>query len=179
MKLYNVSQHAIERAVERLGVAEQYAKNHLIQLMQSAAYQGDTHAKYGNTKVYCHFKTRTQLVVSEDNTIVTVYKADEPKPPRQTVFMEDIKRLVTRQFRKAEREYKSQFRALEINVAELGVEIAQLRLNFAKAKSPKVRESINKKIDEFNAQVSEIERSITELTDNFSRVKQDAEVYCG
>lgn len=179
MKPYNVSQHAIERAIERLGVLEFNAKNHIVQLMQTAAYQGDTRNKYGKTKVFCHFKTRTHLVVSESNTIVTVYKAEEQLQPKSTVFSDDIKRLVTRQFRKAEREYKSRYRALEINIAELGVENAQLRLNFAKAKSPKVRESINKKIDEVDTKICEIKRDIYELSESFSRVKQDAEVYCG
>ncbi len=177
MKPYTVSDHAIKRAVERLGVPKFSAANHLIQLMQSAAYQGETGSRYGVTKVYCHFKTRTHLVVGEDGTIITVYRGQELPKPIPTAFIDDIKKLVERQLRKAQREYNSQYRASEIQVAELNVELAQLQLSQLKARSPRAKKSITVKINAIKTQIDDIKRSMEEMTESFLSIETEAETY--
>jgi hypothetical protein len=177
VKKYTVTQHAIKRAVERLEITAEHAANHLLQLMQTAYYNGDTpnhHGKIAN--VYDHHKTRTRIIV-EDNKIVTVYKVPELDAPKQTVFIDDIKRLVARKFTKAKRQFTKQRRSLEIELAELNIEVARLRLNQAKARSPKVQSSIQTKVDELMTQVSRIESEIKKACEQFSEIQRGAEAY--
>jgi len=80
MKKYAVSQHAVERAIQRLGQPVHNAKNHLIQLMQTAVFNGVVPGKLGPCRIYDHYATRTRMIVAEDNdTIVTVYSMDSVK----------------------------------------------------------------------------------------------------
>jgi hypothetical protein len=130
MKKYNVSAHAAQRAVERLGCAPEHAANHLTQLMQMAYYNGDVPNKHGGTaKVFDHYKSRTRLIVSPNDTIITVYRMeDQANASKPNIFADEIKRLVARQLAKETRNYTKQRRAFEIEAAELALDIAQLRL---------------------------------------------------
>jgi hypothetical protein len=178
MKPYKVTQHAINRAIERLGIPAHNAANHLVQLMQSAYYQGDTQHPSGKiAKTFDHHKTRTRLVVGDDDSVITVYKYPESEVVKPTVFTDEIKRLIKRQLTKAKREFTRTYRALEINAAELNIEIAQLRLNHAKARSPKVRSAIQAKLDELMAKYKRIEADIEQASAKFEEIKNGAEVY--
>lgn len=177
MKPYKVTQHAVNRAVERLGLPAEHAKSHLVQIMQSAYYQGDQENHAGNTtKVFDHHKTRTRLIVDNDK-IVTVYKMPETSTLIPSVFADEIKRLIKRQLTKAKREFTRNYRSLEINAAELNIEIAQLRLNHAKARSPKVKLSINAKLDELMTKYKRIESEIDKVTAQYEEIKNGAEAY--
>lgn len=173
MKQYRVTDHAIQRAVERLGLPKFNAANHLVQLMQTAYYNGDSTGR----KVYDHYKSRTRLIVSYDNEIITVYKVPEILEPKQTVFSADIVELVRRRYAQYTRQYRSNIYNLEVEKAELNLELAQLQLNLVKAKSPKVRDSIKTSIDELVTMIGRKEEDIEAEHLRYEEVKEGAEVY--
>jgi exopolysaccharide biosynthesis predicted pyruvyltransferase EpsI len=178
VKPYNVTKHAIDRAVERLGVKAEYAANHIVQLMQSAYYQGDTQQSSGKTvKIFDHHKTRTRIVIGDSDTVISVYKFPEIEVVKPAIFADEIKRLIKRQLTKAQREFTRTYRSLEINAAELNIEIAQLRLNHAKARSPKIQASIKAKLDELMTQYTQVEAEIKQASAKFEQIKNGAEAY--
>jgi hypothetical protein len=178
LKMYNVTSHAIKRAVERLGQPEFNAANHLISLMQTAYYNGETaHPSGKMMKVYDHYKSRTRIIVSPDDSIITAYKISEFESPKSSVFIDDIKRLVERKFNAYKREFKKQYRSLEIELAEINYQIAQFRLNKAKARSPKVQASLQTKIDALSESYYEIKTSIDMVENKFEEIKRGAESY--
>lgn len=175
MKEYIVTDHAKQRAVERLGKSEHNAAHHLKQLMQSAFYQGDSPRQDGSiAKVYDHYKSRTRLFVI-DNVIITVYRFPDAAPA--IPFADEIAQVIKRKFAKSERDYKRMERALSIELAEFNLELAQHRLSFAKAKSPKVRVSLTEKITEVETKASRIQFELDEATKAFNAIKEGAAAY--
>lgn len=185
MKKYNVSNHAIKRAVERLGVPEFNAENHLIQLMQTAFFVGETPDGKGNiSKLFDHYKSSTRLVVGRNDVIVTVYKFPEVESPITSpsclpqAFADDIRQLVQRKFKAKERDFKRKQRELEIELAEHNLELAQLTLNKLKAKSPKARNSIADKIDEVTTKVDRIKFEISQAETAFEAMTKEVDAIC-
>lgn len=176
MKKYTVTDHAIQRATERLGIMAEHATNHIVQLMQTAFYNGDTPSKHGGmAKVYDHYKTRTRIIVGEDSKIVTVYRMPATTSDIPQAFSNDIRQLVKRKFAKAQREHKRIARTLEIELAELNLQIAQLRLNVAKARSPKVRATIQAKMNEIQSLFNVKEIELSSENESFSQIKSGTE----
>lgn len=178
MKDYRVTAHAIERAVERLGVAQQHARNHLRQLIQSAYYVGET-VTAGNRKVryFDHAKSRVRLVVGLDDSIVTVYRfpdevseLKEAAPALPEAFADDIRQLVLRKVNAIKREHGRKKRALEIERAEVSLEIAQLELNHAKAKSPKTRATIKEQLSALITKRERIEYEMDAAETEYKRI---------
>lgn len=167
MKQYKVSQHAIDRAVERLGFPLEHAKGNLVSLMQVAVYQGDTQSRMGKpTKVYDHYKSRIRMVVSEDGTIVTCYRI----PTLLDTLPSEIVGTIKRKIDGLLRSYNKEARAIERKRALKNLEIAQLQLNRANARSPKVVASIDVKIGEYKTELRGINIEAGELTKKIAEV---------
>ncbi|QVY62952.1 hypothetical protein [Cytobacillus gottheilii] len=184
MKKYRVTQHACFRATERLGVTVEHASNHLNQLMQTAFYQGDlTHPDGKIRRAFDHYKSKTRLILGEDDEIITVYKFPEeepkesPKDSHTDLFAEDVRLFIQRKFAKSEREYKRKERVLSIEIAELNLELATHQLSYAKAKSPKVRAGLSDKIAEVQAKVDRVKFELDTATKAFNEIKEKAAVY--
>ncbi|MBS4195375.1 hypothetical protein [Lederbergia citri] len=152
MKMYRVTKHAIDRAVERLGVSAEYATNHLIQLMQTAYYNGSTpHPNGKRHKVFDHYKTRTRVIVSEDDSIITVYKLPEENALTIPSFLRPV---VEREFRRVRREVTRLTRRHEEAIGKLTVEMGERIWARARAKNPNTREMIQAEIDEIQAKIN-------------------------
>ncbi|MGL3988387.1 hypothetical protein [Bacillus paralicheniformis] len=161
MKQYEVTKHAIDRAVERLGVLRSVAPNHLVQLMQTAVYVGSNPDKRGGRQeVYDHHKSRVRFIVYK-NKIVTVYKMPEPLD----AIPDEMKTALRRKANAMIRRIKRETRALNVQLAEKNLEIAQLELNRAKARSNKVITSIDEKISVLKSEYREIAAKRSELTE--------------
>ncbi|MDH5159867.1 hypothetical protein [Heyndrickxia oleronia] len=186
MKKYHVTEHAIDRAVERLGQKREYAANHLITLMQTAYLVGENGTKKpGDTRpqrIYDHYNSKTRLIVGDGDVIITVYKFPESVLESKSIvpeaFAEDIRQLVQRKFKAKERDFKRKQRALEIELAELNLELAQLTLNKLKAKSPKARNSIADKIDEVTTKVERIKFEINQAESAFEAMMKEVDAIC-
>lgn len=185
MKKYFVSEHAIDRAVERLGFTREHAANRLLQLIQTAFFVGEMSsggAKPGSRLYFDHVKSRVRLVVGENNVIITVYKfPDDVRTNDSSIpqaFADDIRQLVQRKFKAKERDFKRKQRALEIELAELNLELAQLTLNKLKAKSPKARNSIADKIDEVTTKVERIKFEINQAESAFEAMTKEVDAIC-
>lgn len=76
-KSVSISKHAIDRAVERLGVQKEHAENHIRQLLAVATYHGESANAVGKADVFLHRNTGVTIIVGrDDKTVSTVYKAE-------------------------------------------------------------------------------------------------------
>ncbi|QHZ45860.1 hypothetical protein [Bacillus sp. NSP9.1] len=165
MKQYEATNHAIDRAVERLGIMRIHAKNHLRSLMQTAYYVGERPNGEGRiAKIFDHINSRTRLIV-DGNRIVTVYKMAEPLDSISNELPDEMKAALRRKANAMIRRIKREVRALNVQIAEKNLEIAQLELNRAKARSNKVIASIDAKISVLKSEYSELASKRSELSE--------------
>jgi hypothetical protein len=180
MKRYAVTSHAIERAVQRLGIDKSQACHYINQLMQTAYFRGVTYNSRGEAgRLFDHFNSKTRLVVSDDDRVVTIYKFPEVETAQAipTAFAADIQKTIQRKYNAAERDYKRQTRLLETEVAEMNLEIAKLQLNKARAKSPRTISSIEKKIATIQPRIDVIANELNDVSEKFSRIKEEVGSY--
>lgn len=200
MRNYYPTKHAIEQAQERLGKDAEQAKNHLVQLMQTAAFQG---IGSRGARIYDHYKSRTRLVLAEKtDTIITVYPMDtdkgdapvervpidsemtsipsipeatetKPKLSQDNVFISAFQAIIKRELTKARRNYVREYRKLTEEIAVIGLEIAQLNLNKARAKSPVTQGHITDKVSEIHAIQTELAEQRKQLEAQFRAMKSE------
>lgn len=185
MKLYHVTQHAIERAVERLGRHQAHAKHELNQLMQRAVYVGSD----GNGRIFDHYSSRTRLIVAkESDTIITVYSMDQPieninpvvtvsVTPKQTMsnaIIEKARAVIQRELAKSQRKYTAEYRALSLEQAELAVEIAQANVKKVRCKAPHTQALIQERIDSLQAYHQAIETKLNAIKAEHDRMTAEA-----
>lgn len=189
MKLYEVTAHAVERAVERLGRKREHAANELIQRMQTAVYVGTS----GHGRIFDHYRTRSRIVVDKTRDIVvTVYSMDtdeEGNPVIRTplvpihsssnVILAAAHATIKRELAKARRSFTAELRKLKIEQAELGVEIAQAIANKARCKAPHTQTIIQQRIDAMQTYHDVVGAKIAEETAEYSRVKTEAQAFIG
>jgi hypothetical protein len=181
MKRFAVTEHAIERTVERLGVEKVQACKYLNQLMQTAYLTGrPSSPRGGRTRVFDHYGSRVRIIVaSEEDRIITVYKFPEQESQQSlpAIFADDIRKTVQRKFNAAKREYKRNSRRLEEELAELNLELAQLRLNRVRAKSPRTVASIDRKIAAKEPKVDALANALNEVVEKFNAIKSEVEEF--
>ena len=178
MKPYRVTDHAIDRAVERLGKERCHARGYLQQLMQTAVYTGDS----GKGRIFDHYKTRTRLVLDRTHdTVITVYSMDADKPSALPIdnnaIISKARDVIKRELSKFRRQFTKETRSLTIECAELNVEIAQLTLNKARAKSPITQDYIQAKIFALQGRAAAINERLTEMADEYEQVCKQAESF--
>lgn len=174
IRTFDVTNHAVSRAVERLGVAREYAANHVIQLMQSAYYQGMTPGPRGITKIFDHHKSETRIITDElAETIITVYKF--PELPK--VVGEYLSPIINRELRKARRLHTRTVRALELEKAHEMTILAEMAMNYANARNPKTRGLIAGRMNEVRKRMSVIDDNITESNEVYAKMRRDLGAY--
>jgi len=184
MKRYHVTAHAIMRAVERLGLKEEHVEACLNDRMMSAYYVGETHhgPSKKDVKIFDHHKSKTRMIIGDDNVIITVYPFPELPTTQSTsipeAFADDIRQLVQRKFKAKEREFNRKHRVLEIELAEINLELAQLTLNQLKAKSPKARNSIAERMDEVKTKQQRIKYEIDSAVKSFEEMTKEVAAVC-
>jgi len=175
MKKYNVTQHAVNRCVERLNKKADNAKAHLNDLMQTAYFNGVVADSKGKRKVYDHIKSRTRILVNEtDDTIITVYKFPElPEVETPTIKLsevptflsEKVAKVVQRELERFESNERKIERKNTLTIAELRIELAEIDYRLLRARSEakimslKARKSaVEMRIDELNNEIIEVKR---------------------
>lgn len=181
MKMYDVTEHAIQRAVERLGISKEHARNHLINIMQSAYYHGSTPYAKGVRKLYDHVKSKTRIVVSDDNsTIITVYKFPEiyeattefPK-----FVQEKVAKVVQRELKRFESTERKVERRNTLYKAELEVEIAELNLRLLRARSESKKMALKARIQAIQLRIDELDNEIIEVKRKKSIIAKGVAAY--
>jgi len=174
MKRYEVTKHAVNRAIERLGFTKNEAENRLNQLMQTAYYNGRT-TGYGTVaNVYDNHNHRIRFIVSDANEIVTVYKFPEhteveaPRPKLSevpTFLSEKVAKVVQRELERFESNERKIERKNTLIIAELRIELAEIDYRLLRARSEakimslKARKSaVEMRIDELNNEIIEVKR---------------------
>lgn len=164
-KKVEISMHAEERAVERLGVPKHQAKHHLRQLLQHA--QEAKHTKRGVT--FEHKKSKTLLILNRSKTVVmTVYKMN-PAP----VAIEQVKPIITDDhmvkalqegYMQSEYELKNVIFNAKIAEHKLLMKLYKTRFKLLDAKGKKV----NKLLEKEDGIVGEV-KVMQKLADDSSR----------
>lgn len=161
---YTVSPHALERALLRFDIGNEYAANWFNQLMYTAKLIGSE----GKRDTYDH---KGKRIIVEGNVIVTVYNtADLP-------FAGKISALVERELNKAEKSYEKRKKELSIEIAEIEIEHAKLNLNFLKAKSPRSKDSIQSKIGDVTESLSKLKLQLAREADVYKQIKNQSQGY--
>lgn len=157
-----VTQHAINRAVERLGFLKTDAENNLRQLLAVATFHGTGSGPKGATEIYVHHKTKTTIVISrKDNCIVTVYKGDaEPTQSKATITIDRISAAIKRELSKMTTQLRREIRKLTEQQAQLNVSAAELTLNKIRCRAPHTQALIQTRIDAIITQVNEIAQEV-------------------
>ncbi|MGG1595968.1 hypothetical protein [Terribacillus saccharophilus] len=165
MKQYKVRDHAVERAIERFGWKRTGADNRLIQLMQQAAYQGETNSRAGQAKVFDNVSKRIRLIV-KDNEIVTVYAMPSVLDTVPKEILDAIRKKAATLSRKYTKELRQVVRQLAItNVAIAEKELAKLRVN-----NPKTKAFIDAKLTELTDMRDKLTARQSELTEQLAEL---------
>ncbi len=186
MKFYAITDHAAEQAVNRLGQKPEHAKQTLLQRMQVARFQGETH----DTRIFDHLKSRTRLILAKDkDVVITVYSLDSEKPEKDygmkpkvkgyNAIIEKARVVIQRELAKARRQFTTEARKLTLTEAELGVEIAQLTLNKARAKNPLTQASIQSRINELEIGRQAVAKQLQTVADRFEQMRMESEQFIG
>lgn len=175
-RTYRLTEHAKNRAVERLGIDRDQAGNHINQLLRTAILQGIEGSKDGKYRIYDHHKTRIRIIVNfEDDTVVTVYKFPEPLD-KDSVSTDFLRPTLEREKRKLHRFYTRAIRKLELNYAEMLRELADMAINRAKACNPNTRELIAERMADKQEQTCDIIGEIERLNDEWQAKVRAIEV---
>lgn len=169
MTNYIMSNHALQRADERLKIADaSRATKYVNYIIRGAFLVGEVPHKDsgGMVKIFDNAKERTRVFVGQNNVVVTLYKfADALMLPG--AFKNDVRAVIKRKYKALKAEYVKQSRSLTIELAEWNFEVARLELNKARAKSPKAQRQIQGKIDECMTKVNVINGELDVIERNF------------
>ena len=164
-KKVEISMHAEERAVERLGVPKHQAKHHIRQLLQHA--QEVQHTKRGIT--FEHKKSKTLIILNRTKSVVlTVYKVN-PEP----VAIEQMKPVVTddrlvkalqEEYMHSEYELKHTIFSAKLAEHTLLMKLYKTRIKLLDAKEKK----LNKLLEKEDSLVGEI-KVVQQLAENSTR----------
>lgn len=174
-KTVKIAQHAIQRAVERLGQAEENAEHYIRSLLAVAAYHGESSNYRGPCDIYVHKKTGTSIVIAKDNgMVITVYKAEEPQQSVAKITVDRIKDAVIREYKRMRTEATREINRLKERHAAVYIDISQLKYNLVRCKAPHTKALIQTRIDgllattkelalEIDAKLTQIEVAETEV----------------
>ncbi|MCG7345352.1 hypothetical protein MHZ92_14530 [Sporosarcina sp. ACRSL] len=189
MKRYEVEPHAIDRAIERFGQPAHNAKNHLIQLMQTAVFNGVTGGtgKHKTCRVFDHYASRTRLIVAKNSdTIVTVYSMDSVKGGAHAqeiattgILSDAIMTTIRRELRKAHATFRRSYRQYNLRLADLNVEIAELFRNKVRCKHPGTQAIIQAQIDVLEDEARAIKNAMQTQEQEYRAVEGEAKAFLG
>ncbi|PAD91658.1 hypothetical protein [Shouchella clausii] len=176
MKRYNVSDHAIKRATERLRVKRSQAVGYLNQLMQTAVYIGDRTNEDGSiVAAYYHENSRTEIRVSTDGKdIVTCMKKPRLVGTIEAKLPTPLLAAVKREAAKLLRNHGRELRRLERELAEAELLLAQKRLNRLKTNNPRTKAAIDRDIKDISSKIDANKTSIGDIEAAISQLKAHA-----
>jgi len=176
----NVSSHAIDRAVERLGQTKHFAEQHIRQLLAASNYHGETPAPNGKRDIYIHRKTGTTIVIDPSNNIVvTVYKAEEQSKSAASITVDRIANAVKREFKRMQTEVTREVRKLSEQVAIMHAEAAQLNVNKIRCRAPHTQLLIQARIDDILTRADELAKVIDVKLTEIERAKSEVQAVAG
>ncbi|MGN7387767.1 hypothetical protein [Sporosarcina sp. SAFN-015] len=178
-RAYACTEHAKQRATERLGIDYADAHRQLMNYMQTAVYRGAT----SNSRIFDHYKSRTRLVLDPvKDVIITVYSLDDIAQHRgfepQTGALTDVIRTtIERELRKARRTFKRSYRQYTLRLADLNVEIAELFRNKVRCKHPGTQALIQAQIDVLEDEARAVQNAMQTQESEYRAIEQEASVY--
>lgn len=159
-----VTKHAIDRSVERLGFQRATADNNIRQLLAVATFHGIGSSSKGPTEIYLHHKTKTTIVISrKDNCVVTVYRDNEELTqlkPKATITIDRISAAIKRELSRMTTQLRREIRKLTEQQAQLNISAAELTLNKIRCKAPHTQALIQTRIDAIITQVDNLAQEI-------------------
>lgn len=173
---YKICEHAIDRAIERLGLGtlsrDQVAKT-LNDRMQTAVFTGEV----AQGRVFDHYASRSRIIVAKDgDRVITVYSMDSVKAEIKpdTSLGKKVISLINRELKKAGAAYRKQQREITAIASELKIAIAKDELNALNAKAPHIKAIIQEKLDENTTKLNELMAQLDEATAEYEAKKAEA-----
>lgn len=173
---YDVCEHAIDRAIERLGLAEltrsQVAKT-INDRMQTAVFTGEV----AKGRVFDHYASRSRFIVAkDDDRVITTYSMDTVKTEIKTdsSLGKKVLNLINRELKKAGAAYRKQQREITAVASELKIAIAKDELNALNAKAPHIKAIIQSKLDENTTKLNELMVQLDNVTAEYEAKKAEA-----
>lgn len=164
---YNLTNHASQRIVQRIGIAADEATRWANKFIDSAML-AVTQRKNGVLQ-HIYEKDGWRMVVDEDSrTVVTVLSGVDAS------FLEPI---FDRERRKLQRDVTRKIRSLELEQAHILADIAKHAINRARAKNPNTRALIQRRIDDLQAKVSEKDIEIERQHDRMTRFERATQLF--
>ncbi|GAK03304.1 hypothetical protein JCM19037_1618 [Geomicrobium sp. JCM 19037] len=164
-----VTNHAVDRAVERIGISRQAAANHLKQLMTTARYIGAGNESK-NRHIFYHDKSNVSMVVGKNGYVITCHKGEMPmrfvdmqKPYDIVALPSELLSAVKRKANALLRAYTKDLRAIERQVAEIELKIAQCNVKKLRVHNPETKALIDGKIAYFRSVAGELTDKQAEL----------------
>jgi hypothetical protein len=155
-----VTPHALERAVEYLGVDRSKAPMHVMDLLRkSSLIDANVLGEDGNSGRLFAYKRTAFVVARYEDTVITMYpREDSPLSVRESVA-----KALTTVLRAAQRKETREIKRLELRRAELTVERAECALRKLKTTSINVAKLMDARIAEIDGAVNTINAEIFDV----------------
>lgn len=159
---FQVSEHAIQRIVERLDIPAESAVTHVNQLMQTAIFEGRKKSNGRKAaRIYFHQKSDTEIRVI-NSTVVTVIE----RKGKMNIEADFLRPVLDREIRKITRESTRQIRNIERRLAGAYRELSERMMNYANARNPITRGTIADRVEQAEKHIDELLRSIERMKDD-------------
>lgn len=172
MKISFVTQHAIDRAVERFGVKRQLAESWIRTNLNKAKFIADIVESNGRDGRLFVNEGIAFIIEKADTRVITVYKPNVP-----AALYDKVATIVQRELAKSERQERSIERRNTLIKAELRIELAELNLRLLRARSQATKNAVTGRIRAVELRIAELDAEIDEVRRNKSKVARGVAAY--
>lgn len=172
MKISRISQHAIDRAVERFGIKRNLADNWIRTNLNKAKFISETISEDGNPARLFAYDRVVFILEAVENRVITIYK---PKAPSE--ISSKITKLLNRELARFETAERKVERRNTLYKAELEVEIAELNLRLLRARSESKKMALKARIQAIQLRIDELDNEIIEVKREKTAVARGVAAY--
>lgn len=176
VRMYEVCEHAIDRAIERLGLDKlsrsQVAKT-VNDRMQTAVFTGEV----AKGRIFDHYASRSRFIVAKDkDVVITTYSMDtvNDEITTKTTLGQKIVKLVERELKKAGATFRKNQLELTKAISELKIAIAKEEVTILSAKAPHTKAAIQASIDENATKLNDLMATLEKEKAEYEATKAEA-----
>jgi ribosomal protein S8 len=168
-----VMQHAIDRAVERLRVPKQTAREWIVSNLRKAAFIANIIGEDGRPSRLYAFQRVAFVLADKEDAVLTVYQHHHAV----TSIQRKIGALLKRELAAAERKERAVERMVRVEKARLAVEIAQCRYKMELTPSKTVVARNNAMLTQIDAKIAELDGSLLAAKRDKSAIARSLVMY--
>ena len=172
MKISYISQHALDRAVERFGIRRNIADNWIRTNLNKAKFISETISEDGNpARLFAHDRI-VFILEAVENRVITIYKPTAP-----TSISGKIAKLLNRELSRFESEERKIERRNTLYKAEIEIEVAELKLRLLRARSESKKMALKARILALTEHISDLDNEIIEVKREKTAVARGVAAY--